>query len=189
MLSVLQALLILLALLAVILCLKIIVRGGAAQATAGNWPDFEPPGRSARPASVPPEGRTGQGTGWEPSGDRYRVQPGSSGGPKWDPYAADQSRVHRIQSARRRRPARPVHRGDGTEMAGMDYYTMLGIRRDATDGEIEGAYRRYVAEIHPDKFFDDPARRALAEARLKELNAVVAILRDPGRRARYDAGR
>jgi curved DNA-binding protein CbpA len=53
--------------------------------------------------------------------------------------------------------------------------------------DIERAYRRYAASIHPDKFFDDPSAREQAEAKLRELNGIMQTLRDPVRRAMYDA--
>jgi curved DNA-binding protein CbpA len=52
---------------------------------------------------------------------------------------------------------------------------------------LERAYRQHVAVIHPDKFFGDPRRHELAQAKLKELNAAMEVLRDRVQRARYDA--
>jgi DnaJ-class molecular chaperone len=53
--------------------------------------------------------------------------------------------------------------------------------------DIEQAYRRYAASIHPDKFFDDPPARKEAETKLRELNCIMQTLRDPMKRAVYDA--
>ena len=68
-----------------------------------------------------------------------------------------------------------------------DYYAFLGVERNATGEQLERAYRKHVAMIHPDRFFDHPLRRDLAQEKLKELNAVMQVLRDPDRRAQYDA--
>ena len=103
--------------------------------------------------------------------ERYRTH--------WDPYSDDQSQATRIRTARGRHALRPSK---------PDYYSILGVRRDATDEQIERAYRRHAAHSHPDKFFADPQRRAQAEAQLKRLNAIMQVLRDPRRRDRYDAG-
>jgi DnaJ-domain-containing protein 1 len=124
----------------------------------------------------------------------YRVRPGSSqSGQRWDPYAENQSRKHRVQAARRK--PRRAKSGSHVQFAPpeiggrVDHYSLLGVRPDASKEEIERAFRRYAADVHPDRFFDDPARQAQAEEKLKQLNAVMQILRDPDLRAAYDASR
>ena len=109
----------------------------------------------------------------------YQARVGIRGGESspWDPYAKEQSRVHRIREAR--------HRPRSSSQP--DYYQMLGLQRDATDAQITAAYKRYAAEIHPDKFFDDPVKRAQAEEKLKDLNRMMEVLRNPTKRAQYDA--
>jgi DnaJ-domain-containing protein 1 len=124
----------------------------------------------------------------------YRVRPGSSqSGQRWDPYAENQSRKHRAQAARRkpRRAKSASHVQFAPPEAGgrVDHYSLLGVRPDASKEEIERAFRRYASDVHPDRFFDDPARHAQAEEKLKQLNAVMQILRDPDLRAAYDASR
>jgi len=121
----------------------------------------------------------------------YRVRYDSDQlGPKWDPYDEEQSRANRIKSARRR--PEPGQRLEYDRWAIKDkpptvtHYQLLGVPPDATAAVIERAYRRYVADIHPDKFFDDPERRKEAESKLRELNAIMQILRDPLKRAQYD---
>ena len=115
-----------------------------------------------------------------PSGPTYRAARGNSmrPGDQWNPFAEDQSLASRIKAARHR-PGKPSKN--------LDYYSLLGLERSATDAQIERAYRRYAAQIHPDRFFDNPVRRKEAEAKLKQLNAAMQVLRDPLRRARYDA--
>jgi len=92
------------------------------------------------------------------------------GGSSWDRYTA----MRRRQS---RRADRSV----------PDYYAFLGVERNATEEQLERMYRHYVSTIHPDRFFNDPLRRDLAQEMLKELNAVMQVLRDPEQRAQYDA--
>jgi hypothetical protein len=97
--------------------------------------------------------------------------------PKWDPYESGQSIRERIREARHHpRRSRPAD----------DYYTLLGLDHSASDREILRAYRKHAAQIHPDKFFDDPERRHLAEEKLTQLNLAMQVLRDPQRRALYD---
>lgn len=64
---------------------------------------------------------------------------------------------------------------------------LLGVPPDASTFEIERAYRRHAAVIHPDRFFDQPSVRMEAEAKLRQLNEAATILRDPERRMKYDA--
>lgn len=65
-----------------------------------------------------------------------------------------------------------------------DYYTILGVSPSAEDVVIGAAYRALMRHYHPDTN-RDPA----AQARAREITAAYAVLRDPGSRAAYDAGR
>ncbi|HLT38670.1 MAG TPA: DnaJ domain-containing protein [Enhygromyxa sp.] len=61
-----------------------------------------------------------------------------------------------------------------------NHYELLGVTPTATADEIRRAYRRRIAEVHPDKpGGDETLARALDEAR--------TVLLDPLARARYDA--
>lgn len=65
-----------------------------------------------------------------------------------------------------------------------DPYTILGVRKDASEEEIRKAYRRIAKETHPDLHPGDAA----AEARFKEAGSAYAILGDAEKRARFDRG-
>jgi molecular chaperone DnaJ len=67
-------------------------------------------------------------------------------------------------------------------MSPRDYYEILGIGRSATDDEIKKAYRRLALKFHPDRNPGDHD----AEGKFKEATEAYEVLRDPGRRARYD---
>jgi molecular chaperone DnaJ len=63
-----------------------------------------------------------------------------------------------------------------------DFYAILGIRRDADEGEIKKAYRKLAMECHPDRNNGDKS----AEERFKVVTEAYEVLRDPDKRAAYD---
>src|SRR3954467_14656223 len=60
-------------------------------------------------------------------------------------------------------------------------YEILGVSRDAEDGEIKKAFRRLARELHP-----DVNSAETAEEDFKEAAEAYEILSDPERRATYD---
>jgi molecular chaperone DnaJ len=69
-------------------------------------------------------------------------------------------------------------------MAGTkrDFYEVLGVVREAGDGDIKVAYRKLAFELHPDRNPGDEE----AASRFKEVTEAFEVLRDPNKRARYD---
>jgi DnaJ-class molecular chaperone len=61
-----------------------------------------------------------------------------------------------------------------------DYYTLLGVSRDASEVEIKRAFRELARRHHPDV---GPADNGEA---FREINEAYAVLSDPEARARYD---
>lgn len=66
----------------------------------------------------------------------------------------------------------------------MDLYVVLGVRREASDGDIRRAYRRLARQYHPDI---NPGDREAA-ARFRDIALAYETLVDPESRARYDRG-
>jgi len=67
-------------------------------------------------------------------------------------------------------------------MTKKDYYSVLGVQRDASDKEIKQTYRRLARQYHPDVNPGD----ASAEQKFKEISEAYAVLSNPASRKKYD---
>jgi DnaJ-class molecular chaperone len=66
----------------------------------------------------------------------------------------------------------------------QDLYAILGVKRTATNDEIRRAYRKLAKDLHPDQNKGD----VRAEEQFKRVSAAFAVLGNPEKRKRYDAG-
>jgi len=66
--------------------------------------------------------------------------------------------------------------------AKQDYYTVLGVGRDAEAEQMKKAYRKLAMQYHPDRNPNDKT----AEAKFKELNEAYDVLKDDQKRGAYD---
>jgi DnaJ-class molecular chaperone len=69
-------------------------------------------------------------------------------------------------------------------MANSDPYTVLAVKRDASEDEIRKAFRKLAKQHHPDL----NQGKKDSEARFKAINAAYDLLSDKEKRARYDRG-
>src|ERR1700742_1876780 len=67
-------------------------------------------------------------------------------------------------------------------MADTDYYKTLGVKRDASQAEIEQAYRALAKKYHPDLNPDDKT----AKKKFQEVQAAFDVLNDASKRELYD---
>ena len=67
-------------------------------------------------------------------------------------------------------------------MSEQDYYTLLGVSKNASADEIKKAYRKLAMKYHPDQNKDDKE----AETKFKEISHAYDVLKDEQKRAAYD---
>lgn len=64
----------------------------------------------------------------------------------------------------------------------IDYYSVLGLQKDASSEEIKKAYRKLAKQYHPDANPDD----ATAKKKFQQINEANEVLSDPENRKKYD---
>jgi molecular chaperone DnaJ len=67
-------------------------------------------------------------------------------------------------------------------MAKRDYYTILGLSRDASEEDIKKSYRKLAMKHHPDRNPEDKG----SEEKFKEAKEAYEVLTDARKRAAYD---
>jgi len=67
-------------------------------------------------------------------------------------------------------------------MAKQDYYSLLGVSREASADELKKAYRKLAMQCHPDR---NPGDKG-AEQRFKDISEAYDVLKDDQKRAAYD---
>lgn len=65
--------------------------------------------------------------------------------------------------------------------SGEDYYSLLGVSRDASAEEIKKSYRKLALQYHPDR-----NKEPGAEEHFKKISEAYAVLSDGEKRRKYD---
>jgi len=64
-----------------------------------------------------------------------------------------------------------------------DYYSILGVPRNASEDDIKKAYRKLAMQYHPDR---NPGKEEWANRKFKEINEAYGVLGNPDKRKQYD---
>ena len=64
----------------------------------------------------------------------------------------------------------------------MDYYSILGVDKNADAGKLKKAYRKMARKHHPDVNHND----TVAEKKFKDVGEAYEVLKDPEKRKAYD---
>ena len=67
-------------------------------------------------------------------------------------------------------------------MTKVDYYEILGVKRDASPDDLKKAFRHLARKYHPD--LNKGSKEA--EEKFKEINEAYQVLGDPQKKAQYD---
>ncbi|KAH1105929.1 hypothetical protein J1N35_009697 [Gossypium stocksii] len=76
---------------------------------------------------------------------------------------------------------------EGGSHGGSCYYTILGIRKDASFSDIRTAYRKLALKWHPDRYVKNPAVAGEAKLRFQQIQEAYSVLSNGSKRSMYDA--
>ncbi|KAG8363876.1 hypothetical protein BUALT_Bualt19G0068100 [Buddleja alternifolia] len=86
----------------------------------------------------------------------------------------------------------------GSGIGSYCYYSVLGIRKDASFSDVRSAYRKLALKWHPDRWSKNPAAAGEAKRRFQMIQEAYSgsihiqifriLLSDKGKRSMYDAG-
>ena len=63
-----------------------------------------------------------------------------------------------------------------------DFYAVLGVEETAAPEEIRKAYLKLAKKLHPDRFPNDPEKRAEAQAEFSKVTRAHDVLSDAKQR-------
>jgi curved DNA-binding protein CbpA len=69
----------------------------------------------------------------------------------------------------------------------LNYYELLGVKRDASPADVKKAFRAFARRYHPDRFSGAPAEKRERATRIYRRGAEgLQVLVDPAARQLYD---
>jgi len=108
---------------------------------------------------------------------------------------ADQGPGYLSDSAKLADPAKlavPADAADVGALAGildtLDYYQILGVKRESSLATIRSAYQRQSRNYYPDRYLSHPSKdiRTTVNSIAKRIKEAYAVLRHPVKRGEYD---
>lgn len=68
-----------------------------------------------------------------------------------------------------------------------DFYAVLGVEEGSQPDVIRKAYLKLAKKLHPDRFPNDPEKRAEAQTEFSKVTRAHEVLSDPKQKEEYDA--
>ena len=78
--------------------------------------------------------------------------------------------------------------GGGSNAGSSCYYSVLGIRKDASLSDVRSAYRKLALKWHPDRWMKNPSSSGEANRRFQQIQEAYSVLSDEDKRSMYDVG-
>ena len=84
-------------------------------------------------------------------------------------------------------PFHAFSRTDNMQEFQEDFYALLGVEESSSPEEIRKAYLKLAKKLHPDRFPNDPEKRAEAQEQFSKVTRAHDVLSDPKQREEYEA--
>ncbi len=100
----------------------------------------------------------------------------------------DLEKLRRLDPSQELECTRRIHQAEQeiSKQPKQDYYSILGLNRDASSAQIKSSYKKLALELHPDKFHGKSAEQRAAEYKFKLVVEAYGVLSDPETKSQYD---
>ncbi|KAM0874683.1 hypothetical protein ACQ4PT_037241 [Festuca glaucescens] len=80
--------------------------------------------------------------------------------------------------------------GEPAAGTGGDLYAVLGLKKECSDADLKGAYRKLAMKWHPDRCSSSSSTKHMVEAKEKfqQIQGAYSVLSDANKRFLYDVG-